>query len=100
MPDVGVPLNRWGRILAPESEAGSWVLVEQEKPDFWKKPPSADAYRIWLRKPGVTGDDPRNDFNNWSVWLHAENVAPWFEAEGYRFAEWLPEGEEPDWNGA
>lgn len=93
MSDKPLPLNRWGRIRKPEEDAGSYLYVELESGDGWKKPPPDDAIRVWHRRPGAAADD---DINNWTVWLHAQDLKQW--ASAYEFAEWLPEGSEPDWD--
>ncbi len=90
------PFKRWGRVIAPPEAAGVYVLVELESAEVWKKPPTADAVRVWQRKPGVPDDD---DFN-WTLWLRHGHLSAWMTDKGYVIEEWLPEGAEPDWSSA
>jgi hypothetical protein len=87
------PFNRWGRVIAPADVAGAYLRVEVESSDAWKKPPPADAIRIWQRRPGVPDDD---DYN-WTTWIHRPDLGQWMTESGYVIDEWLPEGVAPDW---
>lgn len=92
MNELPGPLNRWGRLIAPNDEAGAFVLIEKEKPEGWKTRPPDDAYRIYHRRPGTRGDD---DINNWTVWFHLDQVSDWWAGMGFRVDDWLPEGTDP-----
>lgn len=89
------PLDRWGRLVAPEAEVGAFLRIEKESGEGWKVPPPDDAYRLWHARPGSVQDD---DYSNWTVWLASrDDVARWFTESHLVVAEWLPEGQEPDW---
>jgi hypothetical protein len=90
------PLNRWGRVIAPADGAGAYLMIEIEASEDRMKPPSADAIRVWQRRPGVPDDD---DYN-WTTWLHRPDLDDWMVEKGYVIDEWSPEGVEPDWTGA
>lgn len=92
---IDVPLDRWGRIIEPAESAGAYLLVERENGEGWKKPPPADALRLWHRTPGAEDDD---DLKNWTVWFTSKEAADWFDR--YTFDKWLAEGVEPDWTSA
>ena len=87
------PFDRWSHVVAPDEAAGVYVLIEVESPEGWKKPPPADAIRVWQRRVGVPDDDD----DNWTVWLHRRDLGSWMAAAGCVIDEWLPEGVEPDW---
>lgn len=85
-------MGRWGLIVAPEESHGSYVLIERETSEGWKKPPPADALRMWARRPGDADDDD----HNWTLWDTVEGMQKRLSACRI---EWLPPGEEPDWAG-
>lgn len=88
---VEPPFDRWGRVESPPEMAGLFILVEVESGDRWKKPPPADAVRVWHRRPGVNDDHDDNS----TVWLHRHQLPSWLSSVTIK--EWLPEGVEPDW---
>lgn len=88
---VPVPLGRWGRITSPPGDAGSFLMVEVESGEGWKKPPPSDAVRVWVRDPNRPDDADANR----TTWLHAEDVAHHLEDWEVEVSEWLVEGKEP-----
>lgn len=93
MPDSSVPFDRWGPIVEPPEDEGSYLLLEPEDGEGWTKPPPSDAVRVWQRRPGTPDDDD----SNWTTWLPGHDLTSWLDDRGSRFSEWLPVGEEPSW---
>ena len=88
-----LPMKRWGRVIRPADDAGSYVMIELETRDPRFPPPPLGALRLWHRRPGTAEDSDLN----WTVWFGPEHVGEWIGTSGSYEVEWLPEGSEPDW---
>ena len=82
---------RWGRLVAPDATAGSFILLEVGANGIRRDHLYA-GIRVSLRRPGV----PDCYHNRTTLLRHCE-LAGWLDGKGYVISEWLPEGVEPDW---
>lgn len=86
-------MGRWGRVVRPVDDVGSYLTLEPEARAADCPPPPVGAVRLWHRRPGVPDDSDAN----WTVWLEASQISEWLGPIGRYEVEWLPEGVEPQW---
>lgn len=86
------PFRRWGRVIRPAEDAGSYVMIEPETRDPQYPPPPVGSVRLWHRRPGVNNDDEAN----WSVWFPGDQLGDWLGPTGAFEVEWLAVDFEPD----
>src|SRR5262249_52802329 len=82
------PLNRWGRLIAPDTEVGAFMMIKKARPIAGRSLPPRDAYRMWHQRPGTPVDD---DLSNWTVWGRPRNISDIWANSGFEVDEWLPE---------
>jgi hypothetical protein len=82
---------RWGRVVAPDATAGSFMFLEVGANGIRRDHPYA-GIRVSLRRPGV----PDRHHSRTTLLRHCE-LAGWLRGKGYVISDWLPEGVEPDW---